>query len=49
MIVGFQIQKSALRICGDWSEHLSSKKKCYYYNIKTEESKWEKPKEWSDS
>ncbi|KAM7347263.1 WW domain-containing adapter protein with coiled-coil wacky isoform 2-T2 [Cochliomyia hominivorax] len=32
--------------CGDWSEHVSSSGKMYYYNCKTEVSQWEKPKEW---
>ncbi|XP_065339307.1 WW domain-containing adapter protein with coiled-coil isoform X2 [Cloeon dipterum] len=31
---------------GDWSEHLSSTGKKYYYNCKTEVSQWEKPREW---
>ncbi|KAL1117033.1 hypothetical protein AAG570_004361, partial [Ranatra chinensis] len=31
---------------GDWSEHLSSSGKKYYYNCKTEVSQWEKPREW---
>uniref|UniRef100_A0A8D8Q2M0 WW domain-containing adapter protein with coiled-coil n=1 Tax=Cacopsylla melanoneura TaxID=428564 RepID=A0A8D8Q2M0_9HEMI len=31
---------------GDWSEHISSSGKKYYYNCKTEVSQWEKPKEW---
>lgn len=31
---------------GDWSEHVSSSGKKYYYNCKTEVSQWEKPKEW---
>lgn len=31
---------------GDWTEHLSSSGKKYYYNCKTEVSQWEKPKEW---
>ncbi|XP_072569115.1 WW domain-containing adapter protein with coiled-coil isoform X1 [Paramormyrops kingsleyae] len=30
----------------DWSEHISSSGKKYYYNCKTEVSQWEKPKEW---
>jgi hypothetical protein len=30
---------------GDWSEHLSSSGRKYYYNCKTEVSQWEKPKE----
>lgn len=33
------------RMC-DWSEHVSSSGKKYYYNCKTEVSQWEKPKEW---
>uniref|UniRef100_A0A1B6DZU4 WW domain-containing protein n=1 Tax=Clastoptera arizonana TaxID=38151 RepID=A0A1B6DZU4_9HEMI len=33
---------------GDWSEHLSSSGKKYYYNCKTEVSQWEKPREWID-
>ncbi|KAM8720572.1 hypothetical protein ACLKA7_006588 [Drosophila subpalustris] len=33
---------------GDWSEHVSSSGKMYYYNCKTEVSQWEKPKEWVD-
>ncbi|KAK6960962.1 WW domain-containing adapter protein with coiled-coil [Biomphalaria glabrata] len=41
-----QVQKSAIRVCGDWSEHISSSGKRYYYNCKTEVSQWEKPKEW---
>jgi len=45
----FQAQKSAIRVCGDWSEHLSSSGKKYYYNLKTEISQWEKPRDWSDS
>lgn len=32
--------------CGDWTEHKSSNGKKYYYNIKTEVSQWEKPREW---
>ena len=45
-VIFFQIQKSAIRVCGDWSEHLSSSGKKYYYNCTTEVSQWEKPKEW---
>lgn len=33
---------------GDWSEHVSSSGKKYYYNCKTEVSQWEKPREWLD-
>ncbi|XP_073975697.1 WW domain-containing adapter protein with coiled-coil wacky isoform X7 [Rhodnius prolixus] len=33
---------------GDWSEHISSSGKKYYYNCKTEVSQWEKPREWVD-
>ncbi|XP_005096307.1 WW domain-containing adapter protein with coiled-coil isoform X2 [Aplysia californica] len=42
-----QVQKSAIRVCGDWSEHISSSGKRYYYNCKSEVSQWEKPKEWN--
>ena len=42
----------ALRVCGDWSEHISTSSqtmgKKYYYNSKTEESTWTKPKDWVD-
>jgi len=31
---------------GDWSEHISSSGKKYYYNCRTEVSQWEKPKDW---
>ncbi|XP_062859032.1 WW domain-containing adapter protein with coiled-coil isoform X2 [Trichomycterus rosablanca] len=30
----------------DWSEHISSSGKKYYYNCRTEVSQWEKPKDW---
>ncbi|XP_029640110.1 WW domain-containing adapter protein with coiled-coil isoform X3 [Octopus sinensis] len=43
-----EVQKSAVRVFGDWSEHISSSGKKYYYNCKTEVSQWEKPKEWHD-
>ncbi|KAL3854657.1 hypothetical protein ACJMK2_013917 [Sinanodonta woodiana] len=43
-----ELHKSALQVCGDWSEHISSSGKHYYYNIKTEVSQWEKPKDWND-
>ncbi|XP_056638985.1 WW domain-containing adapter protein with coiled-coil homolog [Diorhabda sublineata] len=33
---------------GDWSEHVSSSGKKYYYNCKTEVSQWEKPREWME-
>ena len=33
---------------GDWSEHVSSSGKKYYYNCKLEVSQWEKPREWVD-
>lgn len=36
------------RLC-DWSEHVSSSGKKYYYNCKTEISQWEKPKEWLET
>ncbi|XP_006009612.1 WW domain-containing adapter protein with coiled-coil isoform X3 [Latimeria chalumnae] len=32
----------------DWSEHISSSGKKYYYNCRTEVSQWEKPKEWME-
>jgi transcription elongation regulator 1 len=32
----------------DWSEHTSPDQKKYYYNAKTGESVWEKPKEFAD-
>ncbi|XP_078620335.1 WW domain-containing adapter protein with coiled-coil-like isoform X2 [Branchiostoma floridae x Branchiostoma japonicum] len=34
---------------GDWSEHISSSGKKYYYNCKTEVSQWEKPPGWQES
>ncbi|KAJ8320529.1 hypothetical protein KUTeg_002116 [Tegillarca granosa] len=43
-----EAQKSALRVCGDWSQHISSSGDLYYYNYKTAVSQWEKPKEWTD-
>ncbi|XP_063412122.1 WW domain-containing adapter protein with coiled-coil homolog isoform X1 [Mytilus trossulus] len=47
-----ELTKTALRVCGVWSEHISTSKhtmgKKYYYNSKTEESTWTKPKEWVD-
>ncbi|KAL4624634.1 WW domain-containing adapter protein with coiled-coil-like [Arapaima gigas] len=33
-------------LADDWSEHISSSGKKYYYNCRTEVSQWEKPKEW---
>lgn len=33
---------------GDWSEHVSSNGKRYYYNHKSEKSQWEKPQDWLD-
>lgn len=41
-----EIQKTAIRVCGDWSEHVSSSGKKYFYNCKTEQSQWETPKGW---
>lgn len=50
---GYSSQKSRDReyskkdkYSGDWSEHVSSSGKKYYYNCKTEVSQWEKPREW---
>ncbi|XP_053322885.1 WW domain-containing adapter protein with coiled-coil [Spea bombifrons] len=37
---------SAFDPADDWSEHISSSGKKYYYNCRTEVSQWEKPKEW---
>ncbi|KAL0902426.1 hypothetical protein ABMA27_000301 [Loxostege sticticalis] len=31
---------------GEWSEHISSSGKKYYYNCISEVSQWEKPREW---
>ncbi|XP_063703263.1 WW domain-containing adapter protein with coiled-coil homolog [Culicoides brevitarsis] len=52
---GYSSQKSRDReyskkdkYSGDWSEHVSSSGKKYYYNCKTEVSQWEKPREWLD-
>ncbi|XP_076447204.1 WW domain-containing adapter protein with coiled-coil-like [Babylonia areolata] len=42
-----EVQKTAVRVCGDWSEHISSSGKRYYYNCQTEVSQWERPKEWT--
>ncbi|XP_048772729.2 WW domain-containing adapter protein with coiled-coil-like isoform X3 [Ostrea edulis] len=44
-----EVQKPALRTCGDWSEHVSSSGKQYYYNTRTGVSQWEKPEDWNDS
>ncbi|XP_067943363.1 WW domain-containing adapter protein with coiled-coil-like isoform X2 [Watersipora subatra] len=41
-----EAQKTALRVFGDWSEHVSSSGKRYFYNCKTEVSQWVRPKEW---
>jgi len=41
--------KTAIRRCGDWTEHVSSSGKHYYFYIKTSTSQWEKPKDWDDS
>ncbi|XP_076822523.1 uncharacterized protein LOC143468924 isoform X2 [Clavelina lepadiformis] len=38
-----------LRGCGNWSEHISSSGKKYFYNNVSEVSQWEKPKDWNDS
>lgn len=32
----------------DWTEHISSSGKKYYYNCRTEVSQWEKPKDLLD-
>ena len=41
-------EKERISRVGDWSEHVSSSGKKYYYNCKTEVSQWEKPKEWTE-
>lgn len=41
--------KTAIRRCGDWTEHVSSSGKHYYFDIRTSASQWEKPKGWKDS
>ena len=33
---------------GDWTEHMNSSGKKYYYNCVSEVSQWEKPREWLD-
>ncbi|XP_071943648.1 WW domain-containing adapter protein with coiled-coil-like [Antedon mediterranea] len=38
--------KEILGKAQQWTEHISSSGKKYYYNCKTEVSQWEKPKEW---
>lgn len=43
---GIDRERERLNRMGDWSEHVSSSGKKYYYNCKTEVSQWEKPKEW---
>jgi len=43
-----QVHRLAENICGDWSEHISSTGKRYYYNCRTEISQWEKPKDWNN-
>ncbi|KAI0229833.1 hypothetical protein LSAT2_019758 [Lamellibrachia satsuma] len=44
-----EVQKSAVRVFGDWSEHVSSSGKGYFYNCRTEVSQWERPKEWVEA
>lgn len=41
-------ERERLTRVGDWSEHISSSGKKYYYNCKTEVSQWEKPREWME-
>lgn len=43
-----EVHRLAENICGDWSEHISSTGKRYYYNCRTEISQWEKPEDWSN-
>lgn len=42
----FSLPSQAYDPADDWSEHISSSGKKYYYNCRTEVSQWEKPKEW---
>ncbi|XP_006812899.1 WW domain-containing adapter protein with coiled-coil-like [Saccoglossus kowalevskii] len=35
------------KACAEWSDHISSSGKKYFYNFRTEVSQWEKPKEWA--
>lgn len=44
-----EVHKLAEKVCGDWSEHVSSSGKRYYYNSTTEVSQWERPEEWLDA
>ena len=39
-------EKERLSRVGEWSEHVSSSGKKYYYNCQTEVSQWEKPGVW---
>ncbi|XP_066263300.1 WW domain-containing adapter protein with coiled-coil-like isoform X1 [Branchiostoma lanceolatum] len=41
--------KAFTKVKCDWSEHISSSGKKYYYNCKTEVSQWEKPPGWQES
>nr|CAB3267661.1 WW domain-containing adapter protein with coiled-coil-like [Phallusia mammillata] len=41
--------QGALRGCGNWSEHISSSGKIYFYNNVSEVSQWEKPDDWRES
>lgn len=43
-----QVHKLAEKVCGDWSEHVSSSGKRYFYNCKSEVSQWERPENWVD-
>lgn len=36
----------SLQSGSEWSEHISSSGKKYYYNCISEVSQWEKPREW---
>lgn len=44
-----EVHKLAEKVCGDWSEHVSSSGKRYYYNCKTEVSQWERPDGWVEA
>ncbi|KAA0718970.1 WW domain-containing adapter protein with coiled-coil [Triplophysa tibetana] len=45
-IIGHVSEKAQRAPADDWSEHISSSGKKYYYHCRTEVSQWEKPKEW---
>ena len=40
--------KENTQLVGDWTEHVTSSGKFFYYNCKLEFSQWEKPRDWVD-